>query len=374
MRHKDGSTEVVPIICGEIVREESYTKHSVLQTEGSKERFGYIKLPSFYREERKKEGDFIRTSSRDMKLALIELRGLGVSGIILDLRDNRGGSLLDAEGISELFVDGPVVQVRGYHQDDINSLGGEDPAIYHGPLVVLVNRVSASASEILASALQDYKRAVIVGSQTRGKGTVQKIISIDHMLQQNDYKFEREFGSILLTTKKFYRVSGDSVQARGVLPDIVLPNIFDGIEEIGERYEDFSLPWDSIKPLPFWPSSETLPLAELQERSQKRVAESEKFQNTIKKVQFFQAREGRTEREISLTAVRSLRAEGEKAKESFKTDEIDPGLLVSRMSLDKKLPPEYGEAWREELQKDPQVGEAVEIIRDLSLLQGREGK
>ena len=224
VKHQDGSIEVVSIIRNKVVQEKSYTKHSVLKKEGSKEKFGYIKLPSFYGSTKRKDDDRGRNSTLDMMAAINQLKKLNVSGIILDLRNNPGGRMQDAEDISELFVDGPVYQIKDAHHYRWIA-GGDTPAIYSGPLVILVNKSSASSSEILASAMQDYKRAVIIGSQTRGKGTMQKFINLDKVvvgIHNNILKPKDvpafSLGMLKLTIAKFYRINGSSVQALGLPP------------------------------------------------------------------------------------------------------------------------------------------------------------
>jgi carboxyl-terminal processing protease len=200
-----------------------------------------------------------------------------MTGLILDLRNNGGGALTDAVGVAGLFLgEGPVVQVRNGGGDAKVLYSYNKKVDYHGPLVVLVNQFSASASEIVAGALQDYGRAVVVGSEhTHGKGTVQVIMDLDKSLTLRNMREFMPLGALKMTTQKFYRVSGDSTQYRGVIPDVILPDR-SRYNEYGERYLDYSLPWDRIEEVEHkeWPPVDR---AELNVKSQSRVAQNEDF-------------------------------------------------------------------------------------------------
>ena len=204
---------------------------------GRKYKLGVIDIPKFYIDfEAASAGDpNYRSTTRDVKKLLNELKTDKVDGIVIDLRDNGGGSLKEVNELTGLFIkNGPTVQVRGVSGRIYVSEDEDNSITYNGPLAVLVNRLSASASEIFAGAIQDYRRGVVVGTQTYGKGTVQAMMPLHH-------------GQITLTQQKFYRISGNSTQNRGVIPDINLPSIYD-INEIGESALDGALPWDTIRP------------------------------------------------------------------------------------------------------------------------------
>ena len=207
-------------------------------TERPATRIGVIELPAFYFDfeaYRQRDPDY-KSSTRDVYNLLREMAGENVDGIILDLRSNGGGSLHEATTMTDLFVEpGPVVQIKNADNKVDRRQRARSAAVYNGPLVVLVDRLSASASEILAGALQDYQRALIVGSQTYGKGTVQDITGLSS-------------GQVKLTISKYYRISGDSTQNRGVVPDVALPSLWDS-SKIGERERDNALPWDTIHPV-----------------------------------------------------------------------------------------------------------------------------
>ena len=213
---------------------------------------GVIEVPSFYRDYRAlSTGDKNYTSTtKDVKRLIGELEEQGIDGLIIDLRDNGGGHLTEATALSGLFIDnGPVVQLRNSN-GRIQRLDDPDPVprvAYNGPLAVLVNRYSASASEIFAAAIQDYARGVIIGQQTFGKGTVQNLYSLDQYVRRPD---EEGLGQLTLTIGKYYRVTGESTQHRGVDPDIALPSHIDE-EVIGESVRDSALPWDTIKTTKF---------------------------------------------------------------------------------------------------------------------------
>jgi carboxyl-terminal processing protease len=248
-----GSSEVIiPLTRGQVKLEEQAAKSEVitLPYEGRDWRVGVINVPSFYRDYRAlSDGDKDFTSTtRDVKRLIDELEEQGIDGLVMDLRGNGGGHLTGATALSGLFIDnGPVVQLRNA-SGRINRLDDPNPiaqVAYDGPLAVLVDRFSASASEIFAAAIQDYARGVIIGQQTFGKGTVQNLYSLDQYMKP-DKESKDGFGQLTLTIGKYYRVTGESTQHRGVNPDISLPSAIDA-EEVGESVRDSALPWDTIK-------------------------------------------------------------------------------------------------------------------------------
>lgn len=271
---------VIPIIRDVVVIEESFVKSTVLDDPAGGRRYGYIKIPSFYRDfEETRGGNGGRNSTDDVRAALAALKRQGIDGLILDLRNNGGGALTDAVGVAGLFIErGPIVQVRS-SGGSTKVLDDQDPSVeYRGPMTVLVNQFSASASEIVAGALQDYGRAVIVGSEhTHGKGTVQVIMNLDEALTLRNMNQYQPLGALRLTTQKFYRISGESTQYRGIVPDIILPDRQQS-NKFGERYLDFSLPWDSIARAKHqrW-SDGSVDLTWLKTRSRARVDDNQEF-------------------------------------------------------------------------------------------------
>jgi carboxyl-terminal processing protease len=250
----DGAKRIITIVRDVVRIEETYVKSLLLQGDGDLP-VGYLRIPSFYRDfAAHNSGRSGRNVTDDTMAELLHLRSENIGGLILDLRNNGGGALTDAVQISGLFLPGgPIVQVKD-SQGSIRVMEDEQPdVIYDGPLVVLVNQFSASASEILAAALQDYGRALIVGGEhTHGKGTVQALLDMNKNLPLLHLRRYDDLGALKLTIQKFYRISGGSTQYKGVIPDLVVPSPYDHIES-GERYMEHSLPWDQVEEVPFTP-------------------------------------------------------------------------------------------------------------------------
>ena len=245
-----GGEKILSLVRDQVKLEERAAKSDIvtLPRDGREWKVGVIEVPSFYRDYRalsKGDKDFTSTT-RDVKRLIEELEEEGIDGLVIDLRNNGGGHLTEATALSGLFIDnGPVVQLRASN-GRISRLDDPDPVsrvAYNGPLTVLVNRYSASASEIFAAAIQDYERGVVVGQQTFGKGTVQNLYSLDQYLRPED---DEGHGQLTLTIGKYYRVTGESTQHRGVDPDIILPSLID-TEQFGESVRDSALPWDTIQ-------------------------------------------------------------------------------------------------------------------------------
>jgi carboxyl-terminal processing protease len=269
-------TKTIDLVRDEVKLEAQAAKGDVREitgTNGVPYRIGVLTLPEFYADfEAARNGDDgARRASVDVRRILNEFATNNLDGVILDLRNNGGGSLTEAIDIAGLFIPvGPVVQVREQH--GVSVLPDGDPAtVYSGPLVVLVNRLSASASEIVAAALQDYNRAVIVGdSKTHGKGTVQTVYPLS--------KLTDSLGSLKVTTASFYRISGGSTQLKGVIPDVVLPSLYDALE-IGEESLPNALPWSQVRSAYYrpWTGSVKTAIPELQRYSEVRMAENPDF-------------------------------------------------------------------------------------------------
>lgn len=238
----DGTRKEVHLIRDKVVMEETYAKSAIIE-DGDK-RIGYIHLPSFYTNFNDPKG---RNSAVDMRNELQKLKADGVSSIILDLRNNGGGSLYDAVKIGGLFIPtGPIVQVKG-RGSKVDVLSDTDPSVvYDGPLTIMINNGSASASEILAAAMQDYGRALIVGSKSSyGKGTVQRFFDYDQSV--SGYDSYKPLGAIKATIQKFYRINGGSTQLKGVTPDIVYPDMYKYIK-VGEKELDNPMSWTEVNP------------------------------------------------------------------------------------------------------------------------------
>jgi carboxyl-terminal processing protease len=253
-----GEERVLSLTRNQVKLEEQAAKSEIVTVprDGRGWKIGVIEVPSFYRDYRAlSTGDKNYTSTtKDVKRLIGELEEQGIDGLIIDLRDNGGGHLTEATALSGLFIDnGPVVQLRNSN-GRISRLDDPDPVprvAYTGPLAVLVNRYSASASEIFAAAIQDYARGVIVGQQTFGKGTVQNLYSLDQYVRRPD---DEGLGQLTLTIGKYYRVTGESTQHRGVDPDIALPSHIDATI-VGESVRESALPWDTIRTTKFRPGA-----------------------------------------------------------------------------------------------------------------------
>ena len=244
------NTKTITIVRDKVKLEDKSAQSTILKIDLNGEAFklGVIDIPAFYMDfeaYRARDPEF-KSTTRDVYNLVEELTEANVDGIVLDLRNNGGGSLYEATSLTDLFIDyGPVVQIRDAEQKVYRNHRASRRAAYSGPLIVMINRLSASASEIFAGALQDYGRALIVGTQSFGKGTVQDVTALSE-------------GQLKMTISKFYRVSGDSTQHRGVIPDIAFPSLHD-IEKIGESEQDNALPWDRIHRVPHQTQDHLMP-------------------------------------------------------------------------------------------------------------------
>lgn len=270
--------------------EDQAAKKAVFEVKNGDKTFklGVIDIPTFYMNfEAYQKGDpNYKSTTRDVFNLLNELNKEKVDGIIIDLRDNGGGSLPEAAMLTDLFVDpGPVVQIRQSDDTISRNYRAYQPAVYRAPIAVLINRLSASASEIFAGAIQDYGRGIIIGSTTFGKGSVQNLVELKH-------------GRLKITEAKFYRISGDSTQHRGVIPDVQLPSLLDP-NEIGESSYDNALPWDRIHPAPhqnYYTISKFLP--KIETNHQERMAQDPDFIFLNKQSAMF--KEAAEKKEVSL--------------------------------------------------------------------------
>ena len=269
----ESSATVVSITRDTVKLEDQSAKKEVIELSynGEMYKIGIIDLPTFYFdfEAASRGDDDYKSSTRDVHALLDELKEEDVDAVVVDLRNNGGGSLSEANQLVGLFIEtGATVQIRysGLRNGFTRSFGDNDPQVaYMGPLAVLVNRTSASASEIFAGAIQDYQRGIVLGGQTFGKGTVQEIIPMD-------------YGQVKLTRSKFYRISGESTQHRGVIPDISFPDFYDAYEDIGESSLDGALPWDTVRAVEYTPYHAIQALVpELQQRYDERADASPDF-------------------------------------------------------------------------------------------------
>ncbi len=376
------SSKVINIVRDVVKLEEQSAKKEVIEVsfDDATYKVGVIKLPTFYFDfEAASAGvrDF-KSSTRDVKVLLEELKAEGVEAVVVDLRNNGGGSLNEASDMVGLFIDtGATVQIRysGQRNGFVRSFANSNPEVtYDGPLAVLVNRASASASEIFAGAIQDYQRGIVLGGQTFGKGTVQEIVPMN-------------YGQVKLTRSKFYRISGASTQHRGVLPDIFFPDRYDAIDEMGESNLDGALPWDTVRPVEhktYFHIKQILP--ELQARHEERAQRDADFIYLAQQIDRTREMRQRTEVSLNEEVVRAEREENRRLdfeqnnmrllmkglpleiwepEEAFEDDEEGADLALQTESGD-----EAAEAEEEE-ELDPLLVESSHILVDMAQLLGR---
>lgn len=366
-----GATKVIPIIRGEVQMEETFARSAIINTETGS--VGYIYLPEFY-------APFNASSSRyaaeDVAIEVMKLKNAKVDGIILDLRYNGGGSLNDVVNMSGLFIDnGPVVQVKSSHSAPATLEDRQPGTLYDGPLAIMVNHGSASASEILAAAMQDYKRAVIVGSRTFGKGTVQKVVPLQDFAKMMDKlkgSENEDIGSLKLTIQKFYRVNGGSTQLKGVTPDIELADPYSKIE-IGERKEKTALPWDEIPAAKYATVSNPVNVSKLAALSKARTENNETFK--LIEETALRMKKQENDHTYSLNEAKyneELKEANEVADKIKALDEkstkltiVNPKEDMAKINMDSSNVKKNQE-WLNALQKDMQLAETVNIVKDMA--------
>ncbi len=367
VRKPDGSVRNITITRDVVVLEETYAKSLVLHDQDNI-KTGYIYLPTFYADFQNPRGRF---SWKDVKVEVEKLKATGVKGIILDLRNNGGGSLDDVVKMGGLFIDqGPIVQVKEKGRQAQVLEDRYPGAEWDGALVIMINEFSASASEIMAAAMQDYGRAVIVGSSSsHGKGTVQRFLNLNQTLRNKNLP---DLGSVKLTIQKFYRINGDATQLKGVNSDVVLPDNYMYIKT-GENENDYAMAWDQISSSKY----ETKPLDahnKAIKKSQVRVKKNETF-NLIEE----NARRWELQREtntfpLSLEAYKAQEVKEKKEGEKYEALNkiVINGFVVKNIPSDLALinseesRVKRNEEWIKGIAKDPYVYEALQIIEDLN--------
>jgi carboxyl-terminal processing protease len=353
------------LVRDKIKLEEQAAQSSILDVDRDAQSFrvGIIEVPSFYQDfdaRSRGEKDFVSTT-RDVRRLIGELEGENVDGLVIDLRGNGGGHLSEATALSGLFIEsGPVVQLRDTN-GRIEVLKDPEPSTaYDGPLVVLVDRYSASASEIFAAAIQDYRRGIVIGQQTFGKGTVQNLYVLDQYTRK---ELEPGLGQLTLTIGKYYRVTGDSTQHRGVIPDIELPSLLD-TDNVGESSRPGALPWDQITATRF---SSELPLdntiMSLSEGQQVRSVGDPDFQYLVQDIAALDAI--RTQNSVSLN-LEVRRAEMDTRRQARFDRENDRRAALGLEPL------ESAEKLDEADRPDILLRQAAEIVTDLALLNSGE--
>ena len=362
----DGTTRIISIIRDVVELEETFVKSTIVEKEGKK--YGLINLPRFYIDFSDIDS---RDSAKDMEKEIARLKSENVSGLLIDLRNNGGGSLKTAIEIAGLFItEGPVVQVKYRGQDPIVK-NDENPKMqWDGAVVVLVNELSASASEIFAAAMQDYGRAVIIGgNQTYGKGTVQSVIPINNFYP----KYEKDLGAIKMTIQKFYRVNGGSTQIEGVYSDIAMPNKYSYMK-FGERDLTGALIWDKVPQANYTKTNSYENFSDVINKSKNRIALDEQFKLINEYAKWLKENQEDTSyslnfkdfsKESALLEVASKKytnAFKNETKLNFESPKYEFPLMEKDSVLaDKRT------AWHKNLAKDIYVAEALNVLKDLKL-------
>ncbi|MEO0468987.1 MAG: carboxy terminal-processing peptidase, partial [Bacteroidota bacterium] len=363
----DGNEQEIPIVRDVVLLEETYARSLILQADKGK-KIGYIQLPKFYTNFNSRDG---RRCATDVRKEITKLKSQNVKGLIIDLRDNGGGSLNDVVEMSGLFIDkGPIVQVKS-RQRDPDILPDTDAGVhYDGPLIIMVNSLSASASEIMAAAIQDYGRGIIIGSKsTFGKGTVQRFLNLDQLYRGPDDV--KPLGEVKLTTQKFYRINGGATQLKGVVPDIVLPDEYSRLD-LGEKDREFSMAWDEIDPVAYEKWDANYNISKLRAASEARVAENPTFQLILENAERLKRRQDQRDYQLNLEEFRT--ETDQLSEESKKYEDLEKeieALKIESLSADidyieaDDSRKERREKWLKQIQSDPYVYEALLVMKDM---------
>lgn len=361
----DGSIEEIELVRDIVEIDETYAKTSLVEKEQVK--YGVINLPKFYFDMQDYNQ---RNAASDMKKEVLRLIDEGAEGLVIDLRNNGGGSLSTVVDIAGLFIkSGPVVQVKSSDGDKDVLKDKDSKIVWDGPLVIMVNEISASASEILAAAMQDYERAIIMGSeQTYGKGTVQNLVDLNRWMKGSKFG---DMGALKLTTQKFYRVNGGSTQLKGVSSDIVMPDRYMYID-LGERDYDNPLAWDKITPAKFEKWKGYKNIESVIQASKERIASNEQLSLIEENAKWVELQRERNvfPLHIDLYAAHNQKIE-EKAKKFKKINDYETKLEyislpyeLEAIEKDSSLG-EKRERWHKNLKKDVYVEEAINVLEDL---------
>jgi carboxyl-terminal processing protease len=364
IKKPNGLIKVVPIIRDVVEIEESYVKGTVLELAPNNTKIGYINIPKFYRDFNDRAG---RNVTDDTRKEIERLNKEGVEGLIVDLRNNGGGALEDARMISGLFIEkGPIVQVKA-NAGTPDILADTDPKVdFQKPTVILINRFAASASEIVAAALQDYGRAIIVGGEfSHGKGTVQAVVDLDGYVSPMAKSYS-PLGALKITIQKFYRVNGSSTQYKGVTPDIILPDQFSHLES-GEKFLDYSIPWGEVKPVKYDKWKQKYDIKKLRASSQERVKKNDKFKHLLDSIKWYKEQKDRTKRSLVAADFEKDRKSIREMTDVFKKEEENKSLVVKDLSPNAKdkAQMEKFEDFSKTLKKDAVIEESIMILGDM---------
>ena len=365
VKKNDGSIKVISIIRDEIEIEETYAKSTIVEKNGIK--YGVIYLPKFYIDFENKDG---RDAGKDIANEVERLKKSNVKGIVFDVRDNGGGSLKTVVDIGGLFIDqGPIVQVKSASGSK-EVLYDRDPKIqWDGPLVIMTNSFSASASEILAAAMQDYKRAVVIGSkQTYGKGTVQNVIDLNQFVRGSSYG---DLGALKTTIQKFYRINGGSTQLEGVASDVVMPDKYSYLK-MGERDEAEAMPWDKIDAADYkiWTKQTNFDTAIL--NSKKRIEASQAMQLIDENAKWLDIRNKEFQFSLNIDKFKLEQKKLDETNKKYKALSDYNNELVFKSLPNEELLiktdvalKEKRDRWHESLSKDIYIEEAIHVLDDL---------
>ncbi|SEM78564.1 carboxyl-terminal processing protease [Luteibacter sp. UNCMF331Sha3.1] len=379
----DGKHEIVTLVRKKVTMEEQAAKSKVIDVKDGDvtRKIGVIELPTFYQDfGARRNGDAnFKSATRDVSKLLTELKAQKVEGVIMDLRNNGGGSLNEATELTGLFIDtGPVVQVRDA-RGQIDAQGDDAPGMaWDGPMAVLVNRGSASASEIFAAAIQDYGRGVIIGEPTFGKGTVQNLVDLDRFGKATTGE-DAKYGELKMTIAEFIRINGDSTQLRGVTPDIQFPQNGDA-KEFGESTYDNALPWRHIDPADYKPVADLKPIfGPLNQKHQARVANSPAWKLMLDELAQYQKLRDKTDISLNFAARQAERKQYEAIQTDFRnrrkaifggdgspgdtgddTASSDDGLNANERSIKTEIKQEADA----KKAKDTPLDEAAHIVGD----------
>ena len=361
----DGSIKTIAIVRDIVEIEETYVKSSIVERNGMK--YGIIYLPKFYIEFENKDG---RDAGKDVAKEVKSLKNEGVNGIVFDVRDDGGGSLSTVVDIAGLFIEqGPIVQIKSAGRQKEILFDRDKKIEWDGPLVIMVNSFSASASEILAAAIQDYKRGIIIGSkQTYGKGTVQNVIDLNQFVRSSD---KGDLGALKTTTQKFYRINGGSTQLEGVTSDVIMPDRYAYLK-MGERDLDNAMPWDKIDAAPYNVWANNTKFSKAIADSKNRIAQNQQFKLIEENAKWIDERSNENVYSLKLEEFKKNQKAIEETNKKFKLiADYDYHLKFASlpfeaeaMKTDASLK-EKRERWHESLSKDIYVEEALNVLDDL---------
>lgn len=363
----DGTLEDISITRDVVELEETYAKSSLVKK--NEKNFGVINLPKFYIDFEDYKN---RNAASDIKLEIERLKEQGMEGLVIDLRNNGGGSLQTVVDMAGLFIkDGPVVQIKSTGEPKEVLKDKDKSIVWDGPLVILVNELSASASEILAAAMQDYKRAIVIGSkQTYGKGTVQNVVDLNRMVRNNK---NGDMGALKLTTQKFYRINGGSTQLEGVKSDVVVPDRYSFID-VGEKDQENPLPWDKIDAVDFKLWDSYFDYDDTIKKSNERMSNNAQLMLIEESAKWIKTIRDENSHPLNYIKYKQRLDISEKEAERFdKISDYKTNLTFESLPYEQRLfetdtiLKEKRVRWHESLSQDVYMEEALNVLHDLKM-------